>query len=64
MADRAHAPATYDEIVCDLPVEIVAASREVDRSLVRWLLSLPPLERVAWSMHTAAALEAFHRVDR
>jgi hypothetical protein len=62
MPDRARKPATYDEIIRGLPEEIVAASREVDRTLGRWLLTLPPLERVAWSMRTAEALEAFHRV--
>jgi hypothetical protein len=62
MPDRAPKAVTYDEIIRDLPEEIVAASREVDRTLTRWLLSLPPLERVAWSMRTAAALEAYRRV--
>ncbi|MDD5309204.1 MAG: hypothetical protein PHU25_17970 [Deltaproteobacteria bacterium] len=55
---------TYEELIRDIPEDIVAASREVDRTLIRWLLSLPPLERVAWSMRTAAALQAFRRVER
>jgi hypothetical protein len=64
MQDVTRAHPAFDEIVRDLPEDIVAASREVDRTLIRWLLSLPPFERVAWSMRTAAALEAFRRVDR
>jgi len=63
MPERAQKAATYEEIIRNLPGEIVAASREADRTLIRWLLSLPPLERVAWSMRTAAALEAYRRVD-
>jgi hypothetical protein len=61
MLDTARKPATYDEIVRGLPEEIVAASRKVDPAIRRWLLSIPPFQRVAWSMRVQAELESYLR---
>jgi hypothetical protein len=41
--------------------EIVAASYEVDRTLLRWALSLSPRERLQAATRTARMLGRFHR---
>ncbi|HUT79077.1 MAG TPA: hypothetical protein VM285_15370 [Polyangia bacterium] len=53
----------FDELIRDLDPDIIAASREVDRTLIHWLRALPPLERVAWTMRTAARLAALRTGD-
>jgi hypothetical protein len=53
----------FDELLRGVDPVIVAASREVDRTLIRWLRGLPPLERVAWTLRTAARLAALRGVD-
>jgi hypothetical protein len=53
----------FDELIRDLAPDIIAASREVDRTLIHWLRDLPPLERLAWTMRTAARLAALEATD-
>jgi hypothetical protein len=43
--------------------EILRAAEEVDHSLIDWLLSLSPFERIEWTSRTAAELKGFKRAD-
>jgi hypothetical protein len=51
------------ELLDDIDEDILEAAREVDTTLIDWLLSLPPLSRVSWSSRMAATLERFKRVE-
>jgi hypothetical protein len=41
--------------------ELVEASREVDRTLLRWALELTPLERLRACMRTTSTLDSLRR---
>ena len=43
--------------------ELLQASRDVDRSLLRWYLTLSPMQRLEASSSAAAGLYAFRRVS-
>ena len=44
--------------------EVLLAAAEVDRSLIRLTLALPPLDRVRSAAAVAATLARFRRVER
>jgi hypothetical protein len=50
-------------LIADLDPDVIAAAEEVDRTLIRELLSLPPLERVRRASRTAAMLRRYRRVE-
>ncbi|MDH3623482.1 MAG: hypothetical protein OES69_12520 [Myxococcales bacterium] len=43
---------------------LLQASREVDRTLIHWALSLSPLDRLRAAISSAASLEALSRARR
>jgi hypothetical protein len=54
-------------VLADLAVrdpDVLLAVAEVDRSLIRLTLELPPLERVRSAAASAEVLERFRRVER
>jgi hypothetical protein len=54
---------TIARLVAELDPDVIAAAEEVDRSLIRDLLALSPLERLDRAARTAAMLERYHRVE-
>ncbi|MCA9655604.1 MAG: hypothetical protein KC501_37185 [Myxococcales bacterium] len=58
------ARSTIDELERELAArdpELVAASWEIDVTLLRWSLGLTPLERLRASLRTAGTLERLRR---
>jgi hypothetical protein len=50
-----------DALLEGMDPDILEAAKQVDRSLSDWLLSLPPLERVRWSLERAAEIARYRR---
>jgi hypothetical protein len=54
---------TIARLVAELDPEVIAAAEEADRSLIRELLALTPLERVDRAARIAAMLRRYRRAD-
>lgn len=54
---------TIARLVAELDPEVIAAAEEADRSLIRELLTLTPLERVDRAASVAAMLRRYRRAD-
>jgi hypothetical protein len=63
MVDRTNQEASTN-LLSDIDAELLEAASEVDRTLIEWLLSLPPLERISWAARTAESIKGFKRVDK
>lgn len=58
---------TADELeqaISAVDPELVEAAREIDRTLLRWSLSLTPLERLRACSRTAATLARLRHASR
>ena len=56
---------TFDleTLLADIDEDILLAAAEVDTTLIEWLRSLPPLERVFWAHRQAMAINGLRRVE-
>ena len=52
-----------DALLSDIDDDVLMAAQEIDMTLVDWLLSMSPLERVAWTMRQAMVLNGLRHVD-
>jgi hypothetical protein len=62
MKDRKDEKLTAD-LLSDIDADILEAASEVDRTLITWLLGLPPLARVSWAARIAESTKGFKLVD-
>ena len=56
-----HAPTALELALALQDPDVVEASYEVDRTLLRWALELSPLERLRACTRTATTLESLRR---
>lgn len=60
---EASSPVTDHEALLErLDRDVVAASYEIDETLIDWLRGLSPLERIEWTLRIARSIEGTHRV--
>ncbi len=52
-----------NELLADIDHDILLAAEEVDTTLIDWLLSLSPLERISWTTRIAATIGGLRRVQ-
>ena len=52
------------DLLADLDADIIEAASQVDITLIEWLLSLSPLDRVAWAARAGLSLKELKRADR
>lgn len=52
-----------DDLLSGINADIILAAEDVDMTLIDWLLSLPPLERVAWAQRQATIINGLRYVE-
>ena len=61
-----YTPSTADEVersLAETDPELVEAAREIDRTLLRWSLSLTPMERLHACTQATSTLERLRRAS-
>jgi hypothetical protein len=53
-----------ETLLADVDRDILLAAAEVDTTLIEWLLSLSPLERVFWTHRQAMTINGLQRVEK
>ena len=52
-----------DDLLSGINADVILAAEDVDTTLIDWLLSLSPLERVAWAQRQATMINGLRYVE-